>query len=383
MWRYFTMKTCVVAAVCLLAPAAAAWANGTSNFSAGVSANHRHAYGAAIALLTVALGEADLPAHLKAAALFERGSAYCETAQYNDAIADLTEAIRLAPGRADSFRERAKAYAREGLSDQAIGDETRALRLKRNDPSLYSERALLYLDRNRFREAIADLSAAIALAPRDAYLHYLRGHALRYTGEPARAVEDQSRALALNPGLVDAHEERAAAYEDQGEFARALDDFNAELARRNDVGVHFHKGIAEWYLGRYSDSAASFAEALRRNPSDGNLVLWFALAKTGLGDRSFDELAQSAKPVDLRTWAGPIIALYLRKSTLTQLLAIAQVGSPQMLALQRCDVDFYVGEWELRANPATAKALFRQAGIACPPDLVVRRAAAFELARMH
>lgn len=377
------MKPCLLAGICLLALAGTARATGSSDFNAGVAASHRHAYGVAITLLTVALGESDLPARLKAGALFERGFAYCETGQYNDAIADLTQAIRLEPDHADSWRERAKAYAREGLSDQAIADETRAVRLKRNDPSLYSERALLYLDRSRWREAMADLSAAIRLAPRNANLRYLRGHALRLSGDPARAVEDESRALDLDPGLVDAHEERAADYEDQGEFGRALDDFNAELERRDNVGVRFHKGIAEWYLGRYSGAAASFAEALRRNPSDGNLVLWFALAKTGLGDRSFDELAQSARPVDLHTWPGPIIALYLEKLTLSQLLAIAQVGSPQALALRRCDVDFYVGEWELRAHPATAKALFRQSASACPPNLVVRRAAAFELARMH
>ena len=383
MSRYSTMKSCLVAGLCLLALAGTARANGSSNFNAGIAASQRHAYGAAITFLTIALGEPDLPARLKAGALFERGFAYCETGQYNDAIADLTQAIGLDPDHADSFRERAKAYAREGQSDQAIADETRALRLKRNDASLYSERALLYLGRNRWRETIADFSAAIGLAPQNADLPFLRGHAFRLAGEPVRAVEDESRALALDPGLVDAREERAAAYEDQGEFGRALDDYNAKLARSDDTQVRFHIGIAEWYLGRYSDAAASFAEMLRRNPSDANSMLWLTLARVGSGDRSLNQLEQSARPVDLRTWPGPIIAFYLQKSTLSQLLAIAQVGSPQRLALQRCDVNFYIGEWEIRGNPAMAKALFRQSAVACPPNLVVRRAAAFELARMH
>lgn len=383
MFRYSTMKPYLAACICLLALTGIASANGSSTFNAGVVASHRHAYDTAITLLTITLEDPDLPVHLKAVAYFERGFAYCETAKYSEAVADLTQAIRLDPGHADSWRERAKAYAREGLIDQAIADETRAIQIKRNDPSLYSERALLDLDRNRWREAIADFSVAIGLAPRNANLRYLRGHAFRLGGKPARAVEDENRALDLDPGLVDAHEERAADYEDQGEYGKALDDFKAKLARRDDIQVRFHIGIAEWYLGRYSDSAAAFAEVLRRTPSDGNAVLWFALAKTGLGDRSFDELAQSAKTVDLRIWPGPIIALYLEKLTLRQLFAVASIGTPQALALQRCDVDFYVGEWELRANPATAKDLFRQATIACPPDFVVRRAAGFELARMH
>lgn len=174
-----------------------------------------------------------------------------------------------------------------------------------------------------------------------------------------------------------------ADYQDQGKYQEALDDLKAKLARQDDSQVRFHIGIVDWYLGRYSDSAAAFAELLQRNPADGNSVLWFALAKTGLGDRSFDELAQSARAVDVNTWPGPIIALYLEKLTLTQLFTVASTGTPQALAVQRCDVDFYVGEWELRAHPDLARKLFRQATIACPPDFVVRRAAAFELARMH
>jgi len=385
MLQYSAMKRSLLAGLCLLVLAFAGTgrAVASSNFDAGIAASRNHAWDAAITILTIALGEPDLPAHRRATAYYERGFAYCETAQYNKAVADLTLAIRLESGHADWWRERAMAYAQEGLTDQAIADETEAMKFRRNDPALYSERALLDLDRSRWQDAIADLSAAIALAPGNANLYFLRGHAFRLVGESARAVEDESRALDLDSRLVDAREERAAAYEDQGQYSRALDDFKAKLARQDDIQVRFHIGIAEWYLGRYSDSAAAFADLLRRNPGDGNTVLWFALAKTGLGDRSFDELAQSARGVDLDRWPGPIIALYLEKLPLRRLLAIASTGTPQALAQQRCDVDFYVGEWELRANPATAKSLFRNAVSACPADLVVRRTAAFELARMH
>ena len=383
MFQRTVMKRWLAVCICLLALGGLARASVSSTYDAGVAAAHSHDYGRAIALLTIALEDAGLPAQLKAGAFFERGAAYCETAQYNNAVADLTQAIRLEPRRADAWRERAKVYARAGLTNQAIADETHAIQIGRNDPSLFAERAFLDMVLNRWKDAIADLTAAIRLAPRNANLHYLRGRAFRVAGEPAKAVEDDSRALALDPGLMDAHEERAAAYEDQGQYAKALDDLKAKLFRQDDDQVRFHIGIAEWYLGRYSDAAAVFAKLLRRSPADGNNVLWFALAKTGLGDRSFDELAQSAKQVDLRTWPGPILALYLEKMTLTQLLAVASTGNPQAMALQRCEVDFYVGEWELRAHPATARALFQQATVACPPDLVFRRAAAFELARIH
>jgi tetratricopeptide (TPR) repeat protein len=383
MFRCSTIKPSLVAGFCLLALAGAARAVAPSNFEAGIAAGHRHDYGTAITLLTITLGRADLPAHQKAAALYERGVAYCETARYDGAIADLSEAIRLEPGRADSWRERAKAYAGEGLFDQAIADETRAIKLEPKDPSLYAERALLDFDRNRGPEAIADFTAGIGLAPRDANLRYLRGHALRAAGEPARAIEDYSRALKLDPGRRDAREERVAAYEDEGQYGKALDDLKAELLRIDDQQVRFLIGVAQWYLGRYSDAATSFAGLLRQSPQSGNFVLWFATAKTGLGDRSFDELAQSAKAIDFRIWPGPIIALYLEKLTLPQLLTLASTGTPQALVLQRCDVDFFVGEWELRAHPATAKALFRQAATACPPDFVLRHAASFELTWMH
>jgi tetratricopeptide (TPR) repeat protein len=131
MFRYSAMRQCLVAGICLLNLAGAARTSGSSMFNAGIAASHRHAYDAAIPLLTIALEDAGLSAHQKAVALFERGTAYCETAQNNNAIADLTQAIRLEPGRVDSWRERAKAYARAGLSEQAIADETKAIQSSR------------------------------------------------------------------------------------------------------------------------------------------------------------------------------------------------------------------------------------------------------------
>jgi Tfp pilus assembly protein PilF len=60
-----------------------------------------------------------------------RGCAYGESKQFDKAIADLTEAIRLDPDRADAYASRAKAFRASGNEPRAAGDESKARALGR------------------------------------------------------------------------------------------------------------------------------------------------------------------------------------------------------------------------------------------------------------
>ena len=104
---------------------------------------------------------------------FLRGNAYHETAEYQSAVDEYSEAIRLNPEIAPAYSNRGNAYAELGRDERAIEDYDEAIR---RDPELapaYSNRAVSYRALGKDEEAQADFDRAAELgfvpdAPEDA-----------------------------------------------------------------------------------------------------------------------------------------------------------------------------------------------------------------------
>jgi len=67
-----------------------------------------------------------------ARAFFNRGRAWAEKGQYDRAIQDFDEAIRLDPNYPDAFNNRGVAWSGKGQVDRAIADFDQAIRLDPN-----------------------------------------------------------------------------------------------------------------------------------------------------------------------------------------------------------------------------------------------------------
>src|SRR5215475_9343965 len=107
----------VVAGVALALPAAA---DDACNRSAG---------DAAIAACTRIIEDGGTSTKDRAAAFYNRGIAYRGKGQFDRAIQDYDEAIRLNPNNASAFFMRGNAYAGKDQYDRAIEDYDRAIRL--------------------------------------------------------------------------------------------------------------------------------------------------------------------------------------------------------------------------------------------------------------
>ena len=85
-----------------------------------------------------------------------RGSAYALKNEYDRAIQDFDQAIRLNPNNADPYIRRGLHYANKKEYDRAIQDYDQAIRLNPNDAAAYSVRAATapkraYIWRSSFR----------------------------------------------------------------------------------------------------------------------------------------------------------------------------------------------------------------------------------------
>jgi TonB family protein len=67
----------------------------------------------------------------------QRGDLYIQTGDYENAVKDFTEAIRLKPEHGDYYSKRAEAYRKLGKNDLAATDEQKAeeLKIAKNNPN--------------------------------------------------------------------------------------------------------------------------------------------------------------------------------------------------------------------------------------------------------
>ena len=132
-----------------------------------------------------------------AVAFTNRGLAYKRKGQWDRAIADYSEAIRLKSDDAQVFNNRGNAYFHKGQLDRAIKDYDDAIRLQPDLAEAFSNRGNVYRKKGRFDRAIKDYDDAIRFKPDNAQVFADRGLAYEKKGEPSQALLDFEKAYAL------------------------------------------------------------------------------------------------------------------------------------------------------------------------------------------
>jgi len=161
----------------------------------------------------------------KALAYRNRGLARAEAGALDDAINDLTNAIKFAPGDAAALAGRAHARLSKGQADSAIVDFTAAIKLSPQRPSLVIGRGHAQLVKGDADAAIADFSEAIRLQPGSAVAYNNRGLAWRKKGDNDKAIVDFTKAIELNPIYALAYNNRGYAHEAKNMRVEAVADF--------------------------------------------------------------------------------------------------------------------------------------------------------------
>jgi tetratricopeptide (TPR) repeat protein len=244
----------------------------------------------------------------------ERGVAYVALLDYDRALQDFGEAIRVDATFAKAFANRGAVYGAKQDFDRAIDDFTRVLALEPRSAHAFADRASMHRLNGQHDEAIRDYSEAIRLDPTfvDAILN--RGITLAGTSRCAEAIADFTRAIELseprtgtgtgtrNPGTSIALVDRGLCQEKAGRDDLAVRDYSAhlELEPRSQYGLELRGAL--YFRGRQYDRAlADFAQALVVNPSSPTALYGRGLVKKMTGDApGGDEDVETAKAMRSR-----------------------------------------------------------------------------------
>ena len=250
-----------------------------------------------------------------------RGAADLSRGEPKAAVADLDEAIRMAPDQAAYYVDRARARAAEKQFDAAIADLDKSLSLDpKNVDALLMRAGLRFVHKNALGAA-ADVMAASVLVPAGSTQARLIASWYIQLDQPAAALpmlDDWIRLHTDDAMLGSALNERCWARGLSNQMLDdALSDCRKAIRRDGEKPAYFDSlGMVQLRLGHYAESIKTYEQALTQSPHSAWSRYGLGLAEirsgqTGAGNadlasaRALDpEIEARATKYDL-TAAGP------------------------------------------------------------------------------
>ena len=203
-----------------------------------------------------------------------RGKAKYDKGQYEAAIADYNEALRINPDSAKIYHNRGQAKFRLHQHKAAIVDYNEALRIKPDFAGAYHTRGGSKLMLGQFESAISDFDSALRIKPDVAKIYVARAITKTFLEQNEEAISDCNSALRIKLNFVAAYQTRGLAQYNLGRYESAISDYDSVLRIKPDSAESFfNRGKAKKALDKTSEAKQDFQTALKLAEQSGNQKL--------------------------------------------------------------------------------------------------------------
>ena len=143
-------------------------------------------------------GQAKKRDSLTATDLVKQGEDRLASNEYDQALADFDEAIRLNPAYAPAYASRAQAWVKKHYRDREIADYTEAIKLDPKNVSYRAARAESWSAQGMHKRAMADFDDVLRMEPNNPSYWVSRGNEWRRHLKLDDAIADYTHALQIN-----------------------------------------------------------------------------------------------------------------------------------------------------------------------------------------
>lgn len=198
-----------------------------------------------------------------------RGLAYYSKTDYNSALQDYSRAIGLDLNSQLAYFNRGLVYYVQKEYDLAINDFTKSITLNPAYTNAYLYRGNAYYAKLQYDLAIRDHTKAISVNPNDPYGYIVRGLAYYGKKDYDLAIQDYGKSISLNANSVDAYYDRGTTYFAKAQYDMAIDDYGRAInINPNHVTSYNARGTAHFYKGEYDLAIQDYNKALGISPND-------------------------------------------------------------------------------------------------------------------
>jgi tetratricopeptide (TPR) repeat protein len=221
-----------------------------------------------------------------------------ETGEYEKAIADCNEALRLDPNSTAGFNNRGNAWTAKKEYDKAIADYSAAIRIEPKCAIYWVGRGIALTEKGEFKAALSDFDEALRLDPKHQTAYFGRGKAWHLQNQLDKAIADYGVALSLNPDAAASYN-RGHAWQEKREFDKAIADFTEAIRTADEVQrvdphfavIYYNRGRAFLEKKAYDRAIADFSETIRLSPKEAPLSeVYFNRGEAWRGKRDFDKV---------------------------------------------------------------------------------------------
>ncbi len=201
-----------------------------------------------------------------------RGVTYFLRGDYDAAVTDFQDAIRLKPESFQAHAELAFVYKKREQRKEAIDQFTRAIELNPDLAALYRARAEVRLAKKETTaadraDAFTDLKAAIAHeTPGNSVValdHSVRARLLLFDDKLADALEACDLAIKIAPDQEEAHQTRLRTLLKLGRNKDVVDSCNALISKGKPSAVVYEvRGLARANTNKFADAIQDYTRAI-------------------------------------------------------------------------------------------------------------------------
>lgn len=198
-----------------------------------------------------------------------RGKAYDDIGDLDQSIADYTNAIAANPMLVVAYFNRGYVYASgKGWYQRAIFDYNRAIELDSMYAKAYNNRGVAYNNIGMYDQAICDYTKAIEINDKYSKAYNNRGATFNKLGMYDDAIADYNEAIKIKPRYAEAYNNRGVAYKHKAQYDQAISDFDRVLEiDANHTDALTQRGETYVIMEQFDQAISDYNKALAIDPN--------------------------------------------------------------------------------------------------------------------